>query len=89
PPRTCEVTYTGIYHSLLGKTIAYLKCNDSLTGEMLTNLTIGDEVAPGFLILAIDNEAVTLKTSAEDESVRIPWQDSVTLTIPAEETPTE
>ena len=83
------MTYTGIYHSLLGKTIAYLKFNDSLTGETLTNLTIGDEVAPDFLILAIDNEAVTLKTTAEGETVRIPWQGSVTLTIPSKETPTE
>ena len=83
------MTYTGIYHSLLGKTIAYLKFNDSLTGETLTNLTIGDEVAPDFLILAIDNEAVTLKTNAEGKTVRIPWQGSVTLTIPSEGTPTE
>ena len=85
PPRTCEVAYTGIYHSLLGKTIAYLKCNDSLTGEALANLTIDDEVAPGFRIAAIDSEAVTLNAPNGAPPVRIPWQETVTITIPVGE----
>ena len=76
------MTYTGIYHSLLGKTIAYLKYNDSLTGEMLTNLTIGDEVAPGFPITAIDNEAVTITAPNQNAPIQIPWQGSATLTLP-------
>ncbi|MBR4124790.1 MAG: hypothetical protein IKR13_01175, partial [Victivallales bacterium] len=89
PPRTREVTYTGIYHSLLGKTIAYLKYNDSLTGEMLTNLTIDNEIAPGFRIIAIDTQAVTISVPGESQPIQIPWQETVTLTLPPEETPTE
>ena len=82
PPRTIEVFYTGIYHSLLGKTIAYLKCIDSETGESLANLTAGEEIAPGFQIAEITNEAVTISTPGGTD-IQIPWHQSQTLSIPA------
>ena len=81
PPRTLEVTYTGIYHSLLGKTIAYLKCVDSENGERLANLTIGDEIEPGFPIAEITAQSVTI-TPNDAESIQIPWNQSQTLVIP-------
>ncbi|MBQ4479180.1 MAG: hypothetical protein II943_00910 [Victivallales bacterium] len=95
PPHTCEITYTGIYHSLMGKTIAYLKCVDSLSGELTVNLSQGEEIVPGLKIQEITEDAVliTSPSSAEVDGkslLRLPLRESITLTLPrAEETSAE
>lgn len=87
PPHTCELTYTGVYHSLLGKTVAYLKCVDSVTGETTVNLTPGEEILPAFKIHEITDEAVLITVPPSSEGdypslLRLPLRATITLTLP-------
>ena len=97
PPHIYEITYIQIYRSLLGKTVAYLRRVDTLTGEEeLVNIAVNEEIIPGFPILEITEEAIQIVAPASDENgtegseniaqkvLRVPWRETVQLTLPQE-----